>query len=180
VFGIGALDDLAGARHDDAEHALEDTGVHHVPPRHVALGRNLRGLAEHVNGWASNRTQQLLHDDVGGGDLRRPLLLLYYVVCQQLGFTRVRRRRRGGGGRQAPGLDEPPERVVRGEVGEGEWLAGDRAGGVAGGEPALDGAAVVGDAGGRRDGVLHGLQRDGAHQVLTHAAQVLHCLSPGI
>ena len=60
--------------------------------------------------------------------------------------------------------------MVGGEVGEGEGPACDGAGGVAVGEPALDGAAVVGDAGGRRHRVLHRLQRDRAHEMMRRHA----------
>ena len=73
-----------------------------------------------------------------------------------------------------PRVDEAAEGEVGGEVGEGEGVAGDGAGGVAGGEPAVDGAAVVGDAGGGGDGILHRLQRDRAHEMLRRAVLHLH------
>lgn len=69
----------------------------------------------------------------------------------------------------APGLDQAAEGVVGSEgVGVGgDGELGDRAGGVVvGEEPGFDGVAVVGDAGGEGDGILHDLEGDGAEEVV--------------
>lgn len=66
----------------------------------------------------------------------------------------------------APGLDEAAEGDVGGEIGVGEGLFGDGAGGFVLGEyPVLDAFSVVCYAGADGDGVLHDVQRNGAEEI---------------
>jgi len=69
-----------------------------------------------------------------------------------------------------PSLDEPSEGVVRGEVRvASQALLGDWADRFSRRlEPMLDALAVVGDAGGGGDGILHDLERDWAEEVLRY------------
>lgn len=90
VSGIIGLD-LAGDCRDAAEHALEHAGVHHAPPRRVALERSRRGLAEHVDGRGSSLAQQLLDDVVVG-----PRVLHCVVVAVRRLISTARLRWRGG------------------------------------------------------------------------------------
>lgn len=70
--------------------------------------------------------------------------------------------------RDAPVLDEPTEGVVGDESEVGEWGAGDRAGGVAGGDPRLDAGPVVGLTGADRDGVTHQLEGDRTAEMIRY------------
>ncbi|PON82046.1 hypothetical protein TorRG33x02_221630, partial [Trema orientale] len=71
-----------------------------------------------------------------------------------------------GAVRDAPLLDESPERVVRDEGEVGERDSGDRARGVPGCHPGLDAGPVVGLAGAHRYRVTHQLKRDRAPEMV--------------
>lgn len=80
--------------------------------------------------------------------------------------------------RVRPDLDEALEGVVGDEFFGVEQLHGGGAGVVAGVEPALDAAPVVGDAGAQADRGFHDVQRDGAAEIGGHCyVQIVphHC-----
>jgi hypothetical protein len=82
----------------------------------------------------------------------------------------MRRRRRAA---VEPGIDDALEGVVGGEVEAGQRLHGSGARGAAVlEEPPFDAAAVVGDAGGHRDGVVHDLHGDEAQEQVRRLLRV--------
>lgn len=70
--------------------------------------------------------------------------------------------------RVRPDVDEALEGVVGDEFFGVQQLHGGGAGVVAGVEPALDAAPVVGDAGAQADGGFHDVERDGAAEIGGH------------
>uniref|UniRef100_A0A8R7UYT1 Uncharacterized protein n=1 Tax=Triticum urartu TaxID=4572 RepID=A0A8R7UYT1_TRIUA len=145
-----AADRLNAARGDEDD--LHGHVARHAAPHALERGHLERRLLE----VAQRRPQPLL---LQHPRQRRPQLV------DRTRQRRRGRRRRGGGAAVEPGGDDAREGVVRGEVKVGERLHGGRAGGPAvREEPALDAAAVVGDAGGHRDGLLHELHGDGAQE----------------